>query len=142
MDALWGSCGIKAAKFSLFKSLVGMCVMSRFDLIESKDGNVGGPPLMRYGGDGGKSLRQDSCPLRGSRSKFPPLPSRHGRGKDKVIMSVLIRYSNIRTHVIKLVSTAGTGYFYTLVRPRTARPKKMMKFDPRSTFLRMIPPNL
>ena len=38
-----------------------------------------------------------------------------------------------RTHVIKLVSSANTGYFYTMVRPRTAVPKRMMKFDPRGS---------
>lgn len=39
----------------------------------------------------------------------------------------------LRTHVVKLISSANTGYFYTLVRPRTAAPKRMMKFDPKGT---------
>ncbi|EHK98941.1 hypothetical protein M7I_5232 [Glarea lozoyensis 74030] len=35
-----------------------------------------------------------------------------------------------RTISVRLVSMALTGYYKTLVRPRTHRPLSMMKYDP------------
>ncbi|KTW31920.1 ribosomal protein L33 [Pneumocystis jirovecii RU7] len=36
-----------------------------------------------------------------------------------------------RTILIKLLSTAGTGWFYTISRPRTSPKLSLIKFDPR-----------
>ena len=35
-----------------------------------------------------------------------------------------------RTIAVRLISMAMTGYFRTFVRPRTARPLSMLKYDP------------
>ncbi|KAF9580698.1 hypothetical protein BGW38_002559 [Lunasporangiospora selenospora] len=35
------------------------------------------------------------------------------------------------TILVKLLSTAGTGFFYTTRRPRTTAKLSFMKFDPR-----------
>ncbi|KAG0030802.1 hypothetical protein BGZ81_002160 [Podila clonocystis] len=37
-----------------------------------------------------------------------------------------------RTIIVKLLSTAGTGFFYTTRRPRTTAKLSFMKFDPRA----------
>ncbi|KAK0109764.1 hypothetical protein ONS95_002439 [Cadophora gregata] len=39
-----------------------------------------------------------------------------------------------RTIAVRLVSMALTGYYKTLVRPRTHRPLSMLKYDPVGTF--------
>ncbi|KIW77394.1 ribosomal protein L33 [Fonsecaea pedrosoi CBS 271.37] len=35
-----------------------------------------------------------------------------------------------RTIAVRLISMALTGYYRTMVRPRTSRPLSMMKYDP------------
>ncbi|OAP55965.1 ribosomal protein L33 [Fonsecaea erecta] len=35
-----------------------------------------------------------------------------------------------RTVAVRLISMALTGYYRTMVRPRTSRPLSMMKYDP------------
>ncbi|ETN39824.1 ribosomal protein L33 [Cyphellophora europaea CBS 101466] len=35
-----------------------------------------------------------------------------------------------RTIAVRLISMAMTGYYRTLIRPRTSRPLSMMKYDP------------
>ena len=35
-----------------------------------------------------------------------------------------------RTISVRLISMALTGYFRTMIRPRTSRPLSMMKYDP------------
>ncbi|PGH09163.1 ribosomal protein L33 [Blastomyces parvus] len=35
-----------------------------------------------------------------------------------------------RTIAVRLISMAMTGYYKTLVRPRTSRPLSMLKYDP------------
>ncbi|KAF9312748.1 hypothetical protein BG003_005967 [Podila horticola] len=40
--------------------------------------------------------------------------------------------SILTTIIVKLLSTAGTGFFYTTRRPRTTAKLSFMKFDPRA----------
>ena len=35
-----------------------------------------------------------------------------------------------RTIAVRLISMAMTGYYRTMIRPRTSRPLSMMKYDP------------
>ncbi|KAK0617193.1 hypothetical protein B0T14DRAFT_434106, partial [Immersiella caudata] len=35
-----------------------------------------------------------------------------------------------RTLIVRLISMAKTGYFYTFTRPRTSLPMSMLKYDP------------
>ncbi|KAK0743334.1 hypothetical protein B0T18DRAFT_329927, partial [Schizothecium vesticola] len=35
-----------------------------------------------------------------------------------------------RTIIVRLVSMAATGFFYTFTRPRQALPMSMLKYDP------------
>ncbi|CCJ31451.1 unnamed protein product [Pneumocystis jirovecii] len=48
-----------------------------------------------------------------------------------------------RTILIKLLSTAGTGWFYTISRPRTSPKLSLIKFDPREKeyYLRRLKSN-
>ena len=39
-----------------------------------------------------------------------------------------------RIVIVRLLSMAATGYFYTFTRPRTALPMSMLKYDPIGTF--------
>ncbi|KAF9142368.1 hypothetical protein BGX30_002797 [Mortierella sp. GBA39] len=51
----------------------------------------------------------------------PPAPDR-----------TLAKKAKARTIIVKLLSTAGTGFFYTTRRPRTTAKLSFMKFDPRA----------
>ncbi|KAG0228437.1 54S ribosomal protein L39, mitochondrial [Actinomortierella wolfii] len=44
----------------------------------------------------------------------------------------LAKKAKARTIIVKLLSTAGTGFFYTTRRPRTSPKLSFMKFDPRA----------
>ncbi|KAG0056919.1 hypothetical protein BGZ83_002859 [Gryganskiella cystojenkinii] len=44
----------------------------------------------------------------------------------------LAKKAKARTIIVKLLSTAGTGFFYTTRRPRTTAKLSFMKFDPRA----------
>ncbi|KAG0092599.1 54S ribosomal protein L39, mitochondrial [Podila epicladia] len=48
------------------------------------------------------------------------------------ISKVLAKKAKARTIIVKLLSTAGTGFFYTTRRPRTTPKLSFMKFDPRA----------
>ena len=41
-----------------------------------------------------------------------------------------------RTIAVRLLSMAMTGYYRTMIRPRTSRPLSMMKYDPVGEFFR------
>ena len=43
----------------------------------------------------------------------------------------MAKKAKARTIIVKLLSTAGTGFFYTTRRPRTTAKLSFMKFDPR-----------
>lgn len=40
-----------------------------------------------------------------------------------------------RTVIVRLLSSVGTGYFYTFKRPRLAEKMALVKYDPVGTFL-------
>ncbi|KAG0379394.1 54S ribosomal protein L39, mitochondrial [Mortierella sp. AD032] len=44
----------------------------------------------------------------------------------------MAKKAKARTIIVKLLSTAGTGFFYTTRRPRTTAKLSFMKFDPRA----------
>ncbi|KAF9091511.1 hypothetical protein BGX23_005089 [Mortierella sp. AD031] len=44
----------------------------------------------------------------------------------------MAKKAKARTIIVKLLSTAGTGFFYTTRRPRTTPKLSFMKFDPRA----------
>ncbi|KAF9115919.1 54S ribosomal protein L39, mitochondrial [Mortierella sp. AM989] len=46
----------------------------------------------------------------------------------------MAKKAKARTIIVKLLSTAGTGFFYTTRRPRTTAKLSSMKFDPRGTY--------
>ncbi|KAL3411944.1 ribosomal protein L33 [Aspergillus fumigatus] len=41
-----------------------------------------------------------------------------------------LQHSKSRTIAVRLISMAMTGYYRTMVRPRTHRPLSMLKYDP------------
>ncbi|KAF8952761.1 hypothetical protein CPC16_002862 [Podila verticillata] len=47
-------------------------------------------------------------------------------------LSAVAKKAKARTIIVKLLSTAGTGFFYTTRRPRTTAKLSFMKFDPRA----------
>ncbi|KAF9927640.1 54S ribosomal protein L39, mitochondrial [Linnemannia zychae] len=44
---------------------------------------------------------------------------------------IVAKKAKARTIIVKLLSTAGTGFFYTTRRPRTTPKLSFVKFDPR-----------
>ncbi|PKY03016.1 hypothetical protein P168DRAFT_319564 [Aspergillus campestris IBT 28561] len=42
----------------------------------------------------------------------------------------MAKKSKSRTVAVRLISMAMTGYFRTMIRPRTHRPLSMLKYDP------------
>ncbi|KAF9969861.1 54S ribosomal protein L39, mitochondrial [Actinomortierella ambigua] len=47
-------------------------------------------------------------------------------------LEIMAKKAKARTIIVKLLSTAGTGFFYTTRRPRTSAKLSFMKFDPRA----------
>ncbi|EAW16149.1 mitochondrial 54S ribosomal protein bL33m [Aspergillus fischeri NRRL 181] len=48
----------------------------------------------------------------------------------KGMRSFLLQSAKSRTIAVRLISMAMTGYYRTMIRPRTHRPLSMLKYDP------------
>lgn len=71
------------------------------------------------------SLGRPVIPPQGNRSnRFPPPPT-----------------AKSRTIIVRLVSMAATGFFYTFTRPRQALPMSMLKYDPIGKDATIPPPD-
>ncbi|KAG0640811.1 hypothetical protein HOY80DRAFT_1008850 [Tuber brumale] len=74
-----------------------------------------------------------------NRVTFPPLPKSIQTSPNHCHLSIPIHLPSqktmakkvkSRTIVVRLISMAMTGYFKSLVRPRTHKPLSMIKYDP------------
>ncbi|CAB4476050.1 unnamed protein product [Rhizophagus irregularis] len=51
--------------------------------------------------------------------------------KGRNILYILAKKAKARTTIVRLVSSAGTGYFFTKIRPRQLPKLSFVKFDPK-----------